>query len=75
VEVVAGSDHLHRRRRGSGRRPPAMLNGTAKIKAPACDKAAWMFLGLSMAGWNALVSLKLTDRLVLRWRACARRRR
>lgn len=29
------------------------------IKAPACDKAAWVFLGLSMAGWNALVSLKL----------------
>ena len=38
----------------------AMLNGTAEIKAPMCDKAAWVFLGLSMAGWNALVSLKLT---------------
>jgi disulfide bond formation protein DsbB len=38
----------------------AMLKGTAKIKPPACDKAAWVFLGLSMAGWNALVSLKLT---------------
>ncbi|PZR36544.1 disulfide bond formation protein B [Caulobacter segnis] len=37
----------------------AMLKGTAKIKAPACDKAAWVFLGLSMAGWNVLVSLKL----------------
>jgi len=37
----------------------ALLNG-AKIKPPACDKAAWVFLGLSMAGWNALVSLKLT---------------
>lgn len=37
----------------------AMLNGTMKIKPPACDKAAWVFLGLSMAGWNALVSLKL----------------
>jgi disulfide bond formation protein DsbB len=38
----------------------AMLKGTAKIQAPACDKAAWVFLGLSMAGWNALASLKLT---------------
>ncbi len=38
----------------------AMLNGTMQIKAPMCDKAAWVFLGLSMAGWNALVSLKLT---------------
>lgn len=36
-----------------------LLNG-AKLKPPACDKAAWVFLGLSMAGWNALVSLKLT---------------
>lgn len=37
----------------------AMLNGAMQIKAPMCDKAAWVFLGLSMAGWNALVSLKL----------------
>jgi disulfide bond formation protein DsbB len=32
----------------------------AKVAAPRCDKAAWVFLGLSMAGWNALISLKLT---------------
>ncbi|PHY17473.1 disulfide bond formation protein B [Caulobacter sp. BP25] len=37
----------------------AMLKGTAKIKPPACDTAAWVFLGLSMAGWNVLISLKL----------------
>lgn len=37
----------------------AMLKGTAEIKPPACDKAAWVFLGLSMAGWNVLISLKL----------------
>ena len=30
-----------------------------RIKPPACDEAAWVFLGLSMAGWNALISLKL----------------
>ncbi|PTS88282.1 disulfide bond formation protein B [Caulobacter sp. HMWF009] len=36
----------------------AMLKGGA-IKAPSCDKAAWVFLGLSMAGWNALASLGL----------------
>ena len=35
-----------------------LLSG-ATIKPPACDKAAWVFLGLSMAGWNALVSLAL----------------
>jgi disulfide bond formation protein DsbB len=43
----------------------AMLKGTAAIKAPACDKAAWVFLGLSMAGWNVLISLKLAAWSVL----------
>lgn len=36
----------------------ALLQGD-RIAAPSCDKAAWVFLGLSMAGWNALISLKL----------------
>lgn len=34
----------------------AMLKG-GKVAIPQCDKAAWVFLGLSMAGWNALASL------------------
>ena len=38
----------------------ALLKG-AKIRGPSCDKAAWVFLGLSMAGWNALVSLALAS--------------
>jgi disulfide bond formation protein DsbB len=29
------------------------------VKPPACDKAAWVFAGLSMAGWNALISAGL----------------
>jgi disulfide bond formation protein DsbB len=36
----------------------ALLNG-AKIRPPACDQAAWVFAGLSMAGWNAVASLGL----------------
>lgn len=36
----------------------AVLKG-GSIKAPACDTPAWVFLGLSMAGWNGLISLKL----------------
>jgi len=36
----------------------AILDG-AKVRAPACDEAAWRMAGLSMAGWNALVSLAL----------------
>jgi disulfide bond formation protein DsbB len=35
-----------------------LLHG-ARVAPPRCDKAAWVFLGLSMAGWNALISLKL----------------
>ena len=35
-----------------------LLNG-GPIAVPACDKPAWVFLGLSMAGWNALISLGL----------------
>jgi disulfide bond formation protein DsbB len=37
----------------------ALLEGTATVRAPACEEAAWRMLGLSMAGWNALVSAGL----------------
>jgi disulfide bond formation protein DsbB len=30
-----------------------------RIRPPSCDVAAWRMLGLSMAGWNVLVSLAL----------------
>lgn len=30
-----------------------------KVKPPACDEAPWVFAGLSMAGWNAVISLAL----------------
>ena len=35
-----------------------LLHG-AKVAAPRCDEAAWRWLGLSMAGWNFLISLGL----------------
>jgi len=35
--------------------PMAFLDKS--IKPPACSEAVWHFLGLSMAGWNALISL------------------
>ena len=37
----------------------ADLLGGAKVRPPACDEASWRMLGLSMAGWNALVSAGL----------------
>jgi disulfide bond formation protein DsbB len=36
----------------------AFLRGEP-VKSLRCDEAAWRMLGLSMAGWNALVSLGL----------------
>jgi disulfide bond formation protein DsbB len=36
----------------------AFLNG-ARFAPPRCDQAAWRMLGLSMAGWNVLISLGL----------------
>jgi disulfide bond formation protein DsbB len=35
---------------------------------PACEEAAWRLLGLSMAGWNVLVSLTLAGAGLLAWR-------
>ncbi|THD53794.1 disulfide bond formation protein B [Phenylobacterium sp.] len=37
----------------------ALLNGGG-VKMPACDHPAWVFLGLSMAGWNTLASVAFT---------------
>lgn len=42
----------------------AFLEG-AKVRPPACDEAVWVFAGLSMAGWNALISLGLAVLSVL----------
>lgn len=36
----------------------ALLNGPPR-PLPSCDEAQWRWLGLSMAGWNVLISLKL----------------
>ncbi len=36
----------------------ALMRGTAGA-TPACDKPAWVFLGISMAGWNFVASIGL----------------
>ena len=41
------------------------LLGGASQTVPRCDEALWHFLGLSMAGWNVLISLKLAVLSVL----------
>lgn len=37
----------------------AALLGGAEISMPMCDVVAWKFAGLSMAGWNAVISAGL----------------
>jgi len=38
----------------------ALAFGTAPApRLPGCDSVAWSFLGLSMAGWNVLISVAL----------------
>lgn len=49
----------------------AFLEGE-KVRPPACDEAPWVFAGLSMAGWNAIISLGLA---VLSGLAAIRERR
>ena len=39
--------------------------GGARVRPPACDEAPWVFAGLSMAGWNVLISLGLAVASVL----------
>ncbi len=39
--------------------PGGLLNQLQSISVVRCDDAAWRFLGLSLAGWDVLVSLAL----------------
>lgn len=48
-----------------------LLNMDTKVGAPVrCDAIPWQMLGVSMAGWNAIISAGLT----LVWLAAARRK-
>jgi disulfide bond formation protein DsbB len=49
-----------------------MLNQLETTTAPSCSEAVWRFLGLSFAGWNAIVSLLLVVFGVLGVRAAWR---
>ena len=45
---------------GTGTAPGAVgdfLNSLNTVRVVSCTEAAWRFLGLSLAGWNTLVSL------------------
>ena len=50
-----------------------LLNKLQSITVVRCDEAAWRFLGLSLAGYNALISLALA--VVAAWAATLEWRR
>ncbi|MGC6484275.1 MAG: disulfide bond formation protein B [Candidatus Puniceispirillales bacterium] len=39
--------------------PAAVLDAMLAGSAPRCDEVPWSFLGLSMANWNAVISLAM----------------
>jgi disulfide bond formation protein DsbB len=38
----------------------AFMSGASKVHVPQCDEVAWSMFGISMAGYNAIISLGLT---------------
>lgn len=49
--------------------PGGLLNRLQSINITRCDEAAWRFLGLSLAGYNALITLALAGVALLGARA------
>ena len=47
-----------------------LLSALDGMRVVACDEAPWVFLGLSLAGWNALISLLLAGTAI--WGARAK---
>ena len=43
----------------------SLLERLDKVKVIRCDEVQWRFLGISMAGWNAIVSI--SSSLVILW--------
>jgi disulfide bond formation protein DsbB len=50
-----------------------LLQQLENINVVRCDEAAWRFLGLSLAGWNVLISLGLAGVALWAMRRSARR--
>ena len=47
----------------------AFLDQLNRARVTSCTEAAWRFLGLSLAGWNTLISLGLGMLAALGWRS------
>jgi disulfide bond formation protein DsbB len=49
-----------------------LLQQMQQTRVVPCDEAAWRFLGLSLAGWNFLISLALAGTAIAGMRAASR---
>jgi disulfide bond formation protein DsbB len=58
---------------GSFGGPGGLLDRLKEINITRCDEAAWRFLGISLAGYNALISLALAAVALLGARAAVKR--
>ena len=56
---MAGADHLHRAGAGSAWRRASCSTRSSATPVVLCDQVAWSLAGISMAGWNAILSLGL----------------
>jgi disulfide bond formation protein DsbB len=45
-----------------------LLSALKNVQVANCAEAAWRFLGLSLAGWNALISFSLMTLAAFSWR-------
>jgi len=55
MAILAGADRLHRRNRNLGS-AGNLLQRLDTVKVIRCDEVQWRFLGLSLAGYNVLIS-------------------
>ena len=59
MAVVAGAGGMQRPDQQFRARRRTCSKSLNRISLVRCDEAAWRFLGLSLAGWDVLVSLGL----------------
>ena len=72
VEMVGGPAAIAPARSTASDRPATCCGSLQTISVVRCDEAAWRFLGISLAGYNALISLALAA--VAAWAIAASRR-
>ena len=58
--VIALKEYVEASRKPAFTRFNVFLRDLERTRVVSCTEAAWRFLGLSLAGWNVLISLGLS---------------